>query len=55
MRFSIPLRIGIIRSTCAHVAVAKVFGAATWSPHTPHRPPWGGPALAWACEISRLG
>ena len=38
--FSILLRIGIIRSTYAHVPVAKVVGAATWPPQSP---PWGTP------------
>lgn len=39
--FSILMRTSSIRSTCAHVTVAKVAGAATWPPHGP---PWGVPA-----------
>lgn len=57
MRFSILLRIGIIRSTYAHVPVAKVVGAATWSPHSP---PWGAPrsrglqrSLVWVEQVRR--
>ena len=52
LRFSILLRTSIIRSTCAHVTVAKVVGAATWPPHGP---PWGAPRSRGQAEISRLG
>lgn len=45
--FSILLRIGIIRSTYAHVPIAKVVGAATRSPHSP---PMGHTPLAWAVK-----
>ena len=38
--FSILLRIGNIRSTYAHVTIAKVVGAATTLPQSP---PWGTP------------